>query len=150
VPQRNPSRPRDLVARYVPALHDALERRVRARFAVSLHRLDVSDHPRVLPRATCLLLVSVRKLRSLHNHLAERDLRTPRRAGNAVLALHSLDLNHKVELAHSRYDCLTQFRKCEHALRMRNERRTSLRVFLLEPVQCTKKVGSFIPNRLDR
>ena len=43
----------DVVARYVPAHHDALERRVRSRFAVSHHRLDVSDHTRVLPPATC-------------------------------------------------------------------------------------------------
>jgi hypothetical protein len=102
---------RDVVAWYVPAHYDALERCVRARFAISLRRLNVSNHMRVLPRATCSLLVHVRKLCSLRNHFAECDLRTPRRAGDAVLALHSLDINVEVELAYSQYDCLTKFRK---------------------------------------
>jgi hypothetical protein len=82
-----------VVAWYVPAPYDTLECRVRARFAVSLHRFHVSDHTRVLPRATCSLLVRVSKLRSFRNRFAERDLRTPGRAGNAVLVLHSLDVN---------------------------------------------------------
>jgi hypothetical protein len=66
---------RYVIARYVPAHYDALERRVPSRFAVSLHRLDVSDHTRVLPRATCLILVRIRELCSLRNRFAECDLR---------------------------------------------------------------------------
>jgi hypothetical protein len=115
------------------------------------------DHTRVLPRATCLLLVRVHQLRSLRNRFAECDLRTAGHAGNAVLALHSLNVNLKVELAHSRYDCLTQYRKCHLALRMRNTYLLAFavdvdpenRVFFLEPVELTIKVGSFIADRLD-
>jgi hypothetical protein len=144
----------DVVARYVPAHHDALERCVRGLFAVSPHWLNVSDHTHVLPWATCLLLVRARKLRSLRNHFA---CGPPRRDGDAVLALHPLDVNLKVELSHSRYDRLTQVRKCHHALQMRDtyllafavDVNPERQVFLLRPVERTRKVGNFIADRLD-
>jgi len=79
----------------------------------------------------------VRKLRSLCYHFPERDLRTPRRAGDAVLAL---NVNLKVEHAHSRYDRLLAF-----AVDVDPERR----VFILGLVERTRKVGSFIADRLD-
>jgi hypothetical protein len=70
----------------------------------------------VLPCPTSLLLVHVHKLCSLHTRFAEGNLWTAGRADNAVPVLHSLDINLKVDLAHSQYDCLTQFHKSHHGL----------------------------------
>ena len=78
---------------------------------------------------------------------ASRDLQTSGCAGNAVLALNALDVNPKVELVHSRYDRLRQFRECPHVVTDAKHIPPCFRgccgperqVFLVEPVQCTTK-----------
>ena len=102
--------------------YDALE--WYPRFAVLLHRLDVSgrSHARTAPHH---LSASCAYTQTSHNSFTECDLWTPGRAGNAILALHSLNVNIKVEFTHSQYDSLTQYHhRCHLALRMQT--RTSL------------------------
>jgi hypothetical protein len=95
-----------IVRRHVPAHDYALESRVCTRPRLGRHRLDVPDHAHVLPCVARLLLVCVCKFGSLGYGLSEGDLRTPGGTGDGVLALHTLDVNFEVELAHSRYDRL--------------------------------------------
>ena len=104
-----------VITRHIPAHYNDLERRVRARFAIS----PIGSMCLITRAYRPSSPVRVRKLRSFGNRSAECNLRTAGRAGNATLALHSLDVNLAVELAHSRDDCLKKFRKYHHALRMR-------------------------------
>ena len=88
---------------------------------------------------------------------ASRDLQTSGCAGNAVLALNALDVNPKVELVHSRYDRLRQFRECPHVLRMQNTYLFAFAVAVAQNVRSSlwnrfsvrQKIRNYIPNRLN-
>ena len=134
-PQRSPSRPRGCSCSVRPS---PSRRRVRSRFAISARCCPITCAYCPAP-PFCFLYLYANSARSV---TISRNA-TCGRAGNAVLALHSLDVNLKVELAHSHYDCLMRYRKCHHALRMRNMYLLAFavdvdperQVFLLEPVQ---------------
>ena len=97
---------------------------IRSRFIVSLHQLDVSGRSHVRT-ALRHLSASCAYIQTSRNSFTECNLQTLGGVGNAILALHSLDVNLKVEFAHSQYDCLTQYHhKCHLALQ--TQTRTSL------------------------
>ena len=100
---------------------DVVAAQLRSEFHTSLAEeffikgLDVALHPSKLPRATALLLVRVRERRSPRRRLADGHLGCTGRALAVVLALHALDVNLEVELAHSADDGLARFVVGVHA-----------------------------------
>jgi hypothetical protein len=94
--------------------------------------LDVAGHLAVLARAAGLLAVGVAVLAALDDGLAVLDLRAARNDHAVVLALHALDVDFEVKLAHAADDGLGRFLVAVHA---------EGGVFLGEAVERLREVG---------
>src|SRR5271156_100261 len=73
-----------------------------------LVRLKANLHVAVVARSTCLANVLAFRLGGLANRFAERDARLANIGVNLVLALHTIDKNFEVQLAHATDDGLTR------------------------------------------
>lgn len=89
------------------ATHDLVdELGVLARLLVHRHRFDEANDTRILASTARLLLVRVEEIRALRDRLAECNAGLAGRALDVVLALHALDVDLEVQLAHTGDDGL--------------------------------------------